>query len=463
MDPLLLSACAPAALLLVASASTQEPASLGGPPGQCVSRVRDQATGGCLFATSVPTPGMLFPPPHDGGEGNEQNGVTSFVGSGQYNIAEGHLSVIGGGLDNRTEGPFSVLGGGLLNLVSGYAATIGGGDTNTTTEEASTVAGGSNNSAIGVGATVGGGYYNSASGTSATVPGGAGNTASGWYSFAAGIRAKATHDGAFVWGDSTFPEKLSTATDQFSVFARGGVRFLIGNTPWLVIDPTGRVGIGTATPSGSLEVRRSSGDVKFSGLGASGQGSVAWGAPRGKTGVRGVSDGAGTESDILWTDEGIVLAADQVHVTGLLTKGGGAFTIDHPLDPQNKVLSHSFVESPDMMNVYNGNAVLDERGETWIELPEWFEALNRDFRYQLTAVGAPGPNLHVAAKIEGHRFRIAGGDGGLEVSWQVTGIRRDPFANAHRIQVEEEKPAEQRGQYLHPEAYGEPKRLHSAR
>ncbi|MFN0008420.1 MAG: hypothetical protein ACKVXR_10980 [Planctomycetota bacterium] len=453
----------PVLLLFVASASSQNPATGGGPPSPCVSRIRDQATGGCLLATSVPTPGMLFPPPHDGGEGNEQNGVTSFVGSGQYNVAEGALSMIGGGLFNQALGSYSVVGGGYFNGATANYATIGGGESNTASDWYTTIAGGEYNTALGRGATVGGGFSNSASGTSATVPGGSGNVASAWYSFAAGGYAKAIHSGSFVWGDGNSGDKQSTADNQFSVFARGGVRFLDGTTPTLVIDPEGRVGIGTATPSGSLEVRRSLGDVKITGLGAAGEGSVAWGAPRGKTGVRGVSDGAGTESDILWTDEGIVLAADQVHVTGLLTKGGGAFTIDHPLDPRNKVLSHSFVESPDMMNVYNGNAVLDERGEAWIELPEWFEALNRDFRYQLTAIGAPGPDLHVATKIEGRRFRIAGGKGDLEVSWQVTGIRRDPFANANRVKVEEEKSAAQRGRYLHPEAYGEAETVHSAR
>ncbi|HMB91945.1 MAG TPA: hypothetical protein VKP65_13915, partial [Rhodothermales bacterium] len=52
-----------------------------------------------------------------------------------------------------------------------------------------------------------------------------------------------------------------------------------------------------------------------------------------------------------------------VNVSGTLSKGGGSFKIDHPLDPANKYLAHSFVESPDMMNVYNGNAVLDAAGE----------------------------------------------------------------------------------------------------
>jgi len=146
----------------------------------------------------------------------------------------------------------------------------------------------------------------------------------------------------------------------------------------------------------------------------------------------------------------------RVNVTGMLTKGGGAFRIDHPLDPANKYLSHSFVESPDMMNIHNGIVVLDGEGQAVVELPAWFGALNRDFRYQLTAVGAPGPNLYIAEKVANNRFKIAGGAGGMEVSWQVTGIRQDAWANAHRIPVEEDKPADERGFYLHPEVFGAP-------
>jgi len=143
-----------------------------------------------------------------------------------------------------------------------------------------------------------------------------------------------------------------------------------------------------------------------------------------------------------------------VDIQGNLTKSSGAFKIDHPLDPQNKYLYHSFVESPDMMNIYNGNVILDENGEAWVELPEWFEALNRDFRYQLTAIGAPAPNLYISEEISDNRFKIAGGNAGAKVSWQVTGIRHDPYANMHRIPVEEVKPAGEAGLYLHPEAYG---------
>ena len=143
-----------------------------------------------------------------------------------------------------------------------------------------------------------------------------------------------------------------------------------------------------------------------------------------------------------------------MHVNGTLSKNAGSFKIDHPLEPENKYLYHSFVESPDMMNVYNGNVTLDVSGESWIELPEWFESLNKDFRYQLTCIGGFSP-VFVASEINGNRFKIAGGKPGIKVSWQVTGIRKDAYANAYRIPVEEKKPIEERGKYLNPEAFGQ--------
>ena len=115
------------------------------------------------------------------------------------------------------------------------------------------------------------------------------------------------------------------------------------------------------------------------------------------------------------------------------------FRIDHPLDPQGKYLQHVSVESPDMKTFYDGTVVLDAAGEAWIELPAYFEALNRDFRYQLTALDAPGPNLYIAEKITDNRFKIAGGSSGMEVSWQVTGIRHDAYAEQHRVPVEVDK------------------------
>jgi len=147
--------------------------------------------------------------------------------------------------------------------------------------------------------------------------------------------------------------------------------------------------------------------------------------------------------------------AGDLNVTGKLTKGSGSFKIDHPLDPGNKYLSHSFVESPDMMNVYNGNVTTDKRGFATVTLPDYFEALNRDFRYQLTVIGQFAQAI-VAKKISANRFVIRTSKPNVEVSWQVTGIRQDAYANANRIPVEEDKPASERGYYLHPELFGQP-------
>ena len=144
----------------------------------------------------------------------------------------------------------------------------------------------------------------------------------------------------------------------------------------------------------------------------------------------------------------------RVTIIGTLQKSAGSFTIDHPLDPENKTLSHSFVESPDMMNIYNGTVVLDGGGSASVTLPEWFDALNRDFRYQLTPIGGPAPNLHVAQEISGNSFSIAGGPPGLKISWQVTGIRDDAYARSNPIVVEEDKSPEDRGRYLNPAAFG---------
>ena len=211
------------------------------------------------------------------------------------------------------------------------------------------------------------------------------------------------------------------------------------------------------------------------------------GESNGSIGVWGVSDigfaGVGAYSDsrvALYgrSPSGYAAYLDgRVYIRGPLEKPGGQFKIDHPLDPSNKYLCHSFVESPDMKNVYDGVVALDNKGEAEIKLPDWFGALNKDFRYQLTAIGAPGPNLYIAEEIPDtttatrhgshddnnnnnnnnrNRFKIAGGTSGMKVSWQVTGIRKDPWANANRIKVEEDKPDKELGYYLHPDLYGQP-------
>jgi hypothetical protein len=146
-----------------------------------------------------------------------------------------------------------------------------------------------------------------------------------------------------------------------------------------------------------------------------------------------------------------------VYVHGnMKVDGGKNFVIDNPLDPANKYLYHASVESSEMKNLYDGVVTLDADGRANVRLPEWFGALNKDFRYQLTAIGGPAPGLHVAAEVSNNQFRIAGGPPGLKVSWLVTGVRDDVWAKAHPMQIEAPKPEAERGRYLYPEGWGQP-------
>lgn len=144
-----------------------------------------------------------------------------------------------------------------------------------------------------------------------------------------------------------------------------------------------------------------------------------------------------------------------VQVTGSIAKGSGTFKIDHPLDPENKYLYHSFVESPDMLNIYNGNAVTNADGKAIITLPSYFEAENIDFKYQLTIIdNEQFAMARVSKKIQDNRFEIMTDKPGIEVSWQVTGVRNDKFAQAHRVVPEVDKEAYNKGKYLHAAEWG---------
>lgn len=136
---------------------------------------------------------------------------------------------------------------------------------------------------------------------------------------------------------------------------------------------------------------------------------------------------------------GNILIKQDLTVTGSISKGSGSFVIDHPLEPEKKLLYHSFVESPKAKNIYDGIVTLDENGEATIKLPDYFEALNKNFRYQFMPIGEPAPNLHIQEEVQNNQFAIAGGNAGQEVSWQVTGIRHDPFIEEYGMPVEMEK------------------------
>jgi hypothetical protein len=428
--------------------------------------------------------------------------IAATIAGGAYNQIEGWHATIGGGIGNEVGSSYNAtIAGGDNNLIGDVAgwAAIGGGRNNEATQEYAVIPGGRENLA--------GGEYSFAAGYQAKVrdPN------------AVGDGDTNGDEGTFVWADSTGGEFWSTGPDQFLIRAAGGVA--IGtNTPHptatlTVDDPSRTYGIratgstigirGAVTPSGSAtytgvmgyvtggtgtnygvygeavgdgvdydeniyggyfvtEGNRDSAAV--AGLNASSSnydaegylGYVESGEFPLVTGVLGVEPTSG--NGYAGYFRGSVRVTGELSVDGNVSKGGGSFKIDHPLDPENKYLYHSFVESPEMMNVYNGNVVLDADGEAVVELPEWFEALNGDYRYQLTCIGGFA-QVYIADEIAGNTFRIAGGRPGLKVSWQVTGVRQDAWANANRIPVEVDKPEHERGTYLHPEAHGVPAEL----
>ncbi|MBU8933176.1 MAG: hypothetical protein KOO62_04135 [candidate division Zixibacteria bacterium] len=238
----------------------------------------------------------------------------------------------------------------------------------------------------------------------------------------------------------------------------------------------GPVGIGTSEPGGwaRLHVQElsSSNCAFFEGV-MRGVMARAYGPASGSFGVQASSTNPGNidnygvsgRADSSTNNYGVygscsnssadygVYSYGNFHATGSSTKGGGGFKIDHPQNPENNFLSHSDVSSPDMKNVYDGMVTIDDNGEAVVELPPYFESLNESFRYQLTCIGDYSP-VYIAEKISGNRFTIAGGKPSMEVSWQVTGIRKDAFAKTVSVGVAEMKESDKQGLYMHPEAFG---------
>ncbi|MBK8046885.1 MAG: hypothetical protein IPK16_07035 [Anaerolineales bacterium] len=168
----------------------------------------------------------------------------------------------------------------------------------------------------------------------------------------------------------------------------------------------------------------------------------------GRVAVRGVDNGADKSTGYAG------LFSGNVAVEGTLLPTLAATQIDHPLDPANKTLRHAYVQSPDMMSVYNGNVTTDANGDATVTLPAYFEALNQDYRYQLTVIGQFAQAI-VAEEIFNNQFKIKTDLPNVKVSWQVTGIRHDTYAVANPIVVESNKPAQVLAQSYLPAALAE--------
>jgi hypothetical protein len=216
------------------------------------------------------------------------------------------------------------------------------------------------------------------------------------------------------------------------------------------IDSAGVLGRNSANNGSGVIGEANTGNLAYGVLGRSEHGVGVFG--QGFTGVQAMGDvGIVASGDTL-----AALFSGDISVTGQIYKSADFSLLDHPLDPTQKYLSHSSVASAEMMNIYNGNVITDATGLAEILLPDYFEAFNKDFRYQLTVIGQFAQAI-VEKKIQSNRFMIRTDKPNVEVSWQVTGVRQDPWAKAHPLEVEKIKPERERGKYLAPELYGQPK------
>lgn len=249
---------------------------------------------------------------------------------------------------------------------------------------------------------------------------------------------------AYGSNTGTFSEGASYgvyASGNYGVYGSGGAYgvYGTGGTGVYGTGPTGVTGVGLyTTPVGV-----------YAQAGDGGWAVDAYNTASG-TGVL-----AGSDTGYAGWFNGVTDVDGNLDVAGTLTADTKKFRIDHPLDPANKYLEHASVESSELLDIYTGNVTTDARGEATVRLPQWFEALNTDFRYQLTVIGQFAQAI-ISRKIENHQFQIRSNAPSVEVSWQVTGVRNDAYARAHPLQPEIEKPEAERGFYRHPELYGAP-------
>ncbi|HOP22599.1 MAG TPA: hypothetical protein PK055_06445 [Gammaproteobacteria bacterium] len=427
----------------------------------------------------------------------------STISGGIGNIIEGGSNVISGGRDNYTSDSFSVVSGGNANSATGLASTVPGGESNQANGDYSWAGGASaivRPSDTGTFAWDGDGIINdtftsdSSNQFIARAPGGfwlgtqtgdiTANTNAAAITLSSqqdedvlvsrvnGLPKVIFHryggvsigntgstnfipDGLYVQSGSMLNGNVYIGGTNSSTLSKlhlstipGKNAFNIdtdGNDIFLVKD-TGEVGIGTTNPNSTVHISSPSDEtamrVQVNGttrFRVDSNGAVAIG-----------SNFAGATLPA----SGLKVQGD-AEIVGSLSKGGGSFKIDHPLDPENKYLYHSFVESPDMMNIYNGNVITDKNGEAWVEMPEWFEALNMEFRYQLTVIGSFDRAM-IAEELTDNRFLIRTESGNVKVSWQITGVRHDAWAEKNRIPVEKDKEGFEKGRYLHAEAWNAP-------
>ncbi|MEQ1821107.1 MAG: hypothetical protein ABL949_01215 [Fimbriimonadaceae bacterium] len=257
------------------------------------------------------------------------------------------------------------------------------------------------------------------------------------------------------------------ADDYYEIFELGG-----GGSRMVIQDGTGNVGIGeTTNPTYKLDVLHG-GSTGIRSRSSSSFSVVDIDAQSGDAALRfakaGVNQwnmrndpatdnlqffelGGGGERMAIQNATGNVLMGSSLFVTGNIFGAAKFFLMDDPRDPLNATLKHACIESDEYKNVYDGVVTTDATGYATITLPDWFDAINEKFRYQLTVLDDSDDFVlsKVTSKIENNQFTIRTSKPRIEVSWQVTGVRKDAYAKANPFKVEEPKDKAQKGKLLY--------------
>ncbi|HEX7319909.1 MAG TPA: hypothetical protein VF399_06090 [bacterium] len=416
-----------------------------------------------------------------GGYNNTAINQNTTLSGGMNNIAGGNTSTVGGGSGNDATGPFATIAGGQANLALGEQSTIGGGYGDSAwatfsgvgsgwknragdadTDTGATVAGGWNNSAIAKGAYVGGGFGNTASRPFASISGGCADSvkapyggvlsgysnlagdassdtgaivAGGWnnsalsrYAFVGGgSNNSASYQYATVAGgkNDTVYADYATVGGGMNNYAGGYYATVAGGAYNRANSFYATVSGGDHNITGSSFSTVSGGVLNYAGYCAT----VAGGADDTADGSYSFATGEHSVVPIYWRNSaafnGTTASGDDQLRCYQVVQGFAGFAVDHPLDPDNKILNQYSMNSSEAVMFYRGSAMIGSKGRVDVQLPDYFDALNKNPMIQLTGVGTS--DVYIAEDVSGNHFAI-GGKPGTKVYWTVTGERKDVTA-----------------------------------
>ncbi len=266
-------------------------------------------------------------------------------------------------------------------------------------------------------------------------------------------------------GVNQWNTRNNPATNDYQIFELGG-----GGERIQIQDGSGNVGIGGVSPAYRLDVLhggatgiRSRSSATFSVIdidGFNGDAALRFqraGVNQWNTRNNPATDdyqifelGGGGERMRIENTTGNIVVSQNFTVLGVK-----AFTMDHPLDPANKLLRHAAAESNEVINFYSGNITTDGSGKAIVQLPDYYQALNKDSRYQLTVIGSFAQAI-ISKEVSNNTFEIATSVPNVKVSWEVKGVRNDARMQQHPFVAVEEKSAAQKGKYWDPAAHNQP-------